>query len=171
VSAQTPPAPASLSQGPGPESEKAVEGSRASEKIAQLANAQAGVSQEGDDAQHYGTLPMLVAGQLVELDLYSVSQKQGSPSDSVRRLILSLSSPGSSPVRVTAEASKGRLKVSVADTAGAAGAAGAASETFEDQVRAVGDLASRLGWQFESVHFVGHTPDTAGESAGLDRLL
>jgi len=159
---QPPPAAATS---PLQSSEAQATAGRIPDNIPQPADAQAGAPTGSDPAQHYGTLPMLVAGQLVELDLYSVSSKEGGASDSVRRLILSLSNGGAAATRVTAEASEGRLKVSLA------GSEGAAPEVLDEQVRAVGDLAARLGWQFESVDYVGNAsaPTPAGE--GLDRLL
>jgi hypothetical protein len=90
---------------------------------------------------------VLVAGQLVELDLYSLGLKQGTTPDAVRRLVLSLSSPDCGPVTVTAEASEGCLKIRLAAT----GAAG--PEALEEQIRAVCGLAARLGWALRSESF------------------
>ena len=54
---------------------------------------------------------MLVAGQLVELDLYTLGQRAAGTPDSVRRLFLSLNSRTLGPMQVTAELSENRLSV------------------------------------------------------------
>jgi hypothetical protein len=130
-----------------------------------LQDAQLATSAEGGFAQHYGSFPVMVAGQLVELDLYTLGQKTAGTSDTVRRLYLTLNSTNLGPVRVTAESSENRLSVSVA------GASQAAPEVLHEHVRAVGELATRLGWKFESVE---QGTDLSGEPSdvdGLDRLL
>jgi hypothetical protein len=72
---------------------------------------------------------------------------------------LYLSLNGTGPVQVTAEASGTRLSVSVA------GATQVTPEALNEHVRAVGELAARLGWKFDSVE---HAADLPGERAGLD---
>jgi hypothetical protein len=117
----------------------------------------------GDYARHYGSFPVLVAGQLVELDLYTLGQRTAGTSDSVRRLYLSLHSTGLGPVQVTAEASGSRLSVSVA------GAAQAVPEVLNEHVRAVGELAARLGWKLESVEHAAELPGELTGAGGVGR--
>lgn len=139
--------------------------SRVDAVASELQDAQLATSAEGGFAQHYGSFPVLVAGQLVELDLYTLGQKAAGTSDNVRRLYLTLNSTSLGPVRVTAESSENRLSVSVA------GASQAAPEVLHEHVRAVGELATRLGWKFESVEQGVDSPSETSNVDGLDRLL
>lgn len=133
--------------------------------VGQCVDTQLATSMQGDYAQHFGSVPVLVAGQLVELDLYSLAQKAGGTPATVRRLFLSLNSAGLGPVQISAESSQNRLSVSVA------GASGAPPEVVHEQVRAVGELAARLGWKFEAVEHPAELPAEGSGAGGLDRLL
>ena len=158
--------PTHLSSTPpaAPEVEPAHAGSTVT--VGKLVDTQLTTSTEGGYAQHYGSFPVLVAGQLVELDLYTLGQKMAGTPDNVRRLFLSLNSTSLGPVQVTAELSQSRLNVFVEGAV-----AKAAPEALNEHVNAVGELASRLGWKFESIGHAADLPVESPGSDGLDRLL
>ena len=133
--------------------------------VGNLVDTQLTTSTQGGYAQHYGSFPVLVAGQLIELDLYTLGQRAAGTPDSVRRLFLSLNSRTLGPVQVTAELSENRLSVFVE------GASKAAPEALNEHVHAVGELAARLGWRFESVERAADPSLEPPGSDGLDRLL
>lgn len=129
-------------------------------------------------SQHYGSFPVVIAGELVELDLYMLNARSAVTPDSgptaERRLLLSLSNAASGRVEIFAQASNNRLRVFVREPAGISEDAG------NHHVRAVGELAARLGWQFESVERAGDeiladvqhgAQPTHADENRLDRLL
>ena len=126
--------------------------------------AQIALSIAGNGAQHYGSFPVLVGGQLVELDLYTLSQRASGTVSGVRRLFLSMSSTSLGKMEVVAQASENRLSVSFA------GATDASAEAVDEHLRAIGELASRLGWTFDSVQHVTDA-DSQFHPGVLDRLL
>jgi hypothetical protein len=88
-------------------------------------------------------------------------------------LFLSFNTPDSGKVDVVARAVDNRLLVSWA------GRTSGAPEDATGAVQAVGELAARLGWKFESVEQSPQPPSAEADSAGtpasagrvLDRLL
>jgi hypothetical protein len=132
-----------------------------------------GLPTVGESAQHCGSVPVLVAGQLVELDLYAVPRRSAGAGQRVNRLVLSLAGRTGEPVRLMAQLSQNRLLVSSTDPARPA------AEDSSEQIRAVAELAARLGWRFDSVTQMPLESAVHAKSAGagaqgdgrLDRLL
>ena len=128
----------------------------------QLLNLQDG----GTVGYRYGTLPVIVADQLVELDLVVLQQRpnsQGSPG--VRRLVMSLQTKSFGEVRVEARALENRLIVSFngesADSARELSA-------YRDEVKG---LVGRLGWNVEAIGYeTGESPGSAARAV-IDHVL
>lgn len=128
----------------------------------QLLNLQDG----GTVGYRYGTLPVIVADQLVELDLVVLQQhpnSQGSPG--VRRLVMSLQTKSFGEVRVEARALENRLIVSFngqsADSARELSA-------YRDEVKS---LVGRLGWNVEAIGYeTGEIPGGAARAV-IDHVL
>ncbi len=109
---------------------------------------------------------MIVADQLVELDLVVLQQRpnsQGSPG--VRRLVMSLQTKSFGEVRVEARALENRLIVSFngesADSARELSA-------YRDEVKG---LVGRLGWNVEAIGYeTGESPGSAARAV-IDHVL
>lgn len=96
----------------------------------------------------YGTLPVLINGELVELELvmFKHRQQQSDPTP-IQRLVMSIHTDALGTVSITAESLNQRLLVTIsAETTDHAETLG----TYAGDVRA---LAERLGWTVESVAY------------------
>lgn len=115
-----------------------------SELAARLLNEQ----DEGSMAYSYGTVPLLIADQLIELDvvLFRERGKQGTQT-AVRRLVMTLRTQTLGCVEVMAQAVGSRLTIAL--TAQSAGASDSLAQ-HADEVR---ELIGRLGWQVESIRY------------------
>jgi hypothetical protein len=94
---------------------------------------------ESPSAIRHGTLPVIVSGQLVELELLRERRRDTGP---LRRLSMVLDSAGAGTVTVNASLSGERLVVEMDSAAGESLAA------RNEQLQEVQQLARRLGWQF-----------------------
>jgi len=124
----------------------------------QLAQWLLNVSDAGSVGYRYGTLPLLVSGRLVEIDL-ALFQEQPSAQVArpLHRMVMSVQTQHFGSVRVRLEALEGRLQVRVSSES-AAGTA--ALSDSEPQLRA---LLADMGWQVESLAF--HTEDALRPAA------
>ncbi len=116
------------------------------------------VSDAGSVGYRYGTLPLLVSGRLVEIDL-ALFQEQPSVQVArpLHRMVMSVQTQRFGSVRVRLEALDERLQVTVSSET-AAGTA-ALSES-EPQLRA---LLADMGWHVETLAF--HTEDAVRPAA------
>jgi hypothetical protein len=96
----------------------------------------------------YGTLPVLINGELVELELVMFKQRQKeTDAHPVQRLVMSIHTQSLGTVSITAEALNQRLLVNIsAETTDHA-------ETLGTYARDVRALAERFGWAVESVAY------------------
>jgi hypothetical protein len=120
----------------------------------------------GSIGYRYGTLPVIVAGQLVELDLVVLRQReQPGAGSSVRRLVMTLKTESFGQVRIDARALENRLVVTFASESPRA-ADGLASHG--DELR---DLLQRLGWNVEGIAYeLDAQPGRAARSI-IDHVL
>jgi hypothetical protein len=103
---------------------------------------------EGSVAWRYGTLPILVAGRLIELDLVMFREReQGATRGGLKRLLMTLETTHFGRVHVEARAIDNRLLVKLrAPTAAAVDAMSA----YGEDVRAAIEL---LGWAVDDVSY------------------
>ena len=102
----------------------------------------------GSVGYRYGTLPVIVSGQLVELDLVVLQQRQQSDASTpVRRLVMSLRTESFGQVRIDARALDNRLVVTFTGE----------SPRSADELASYGaelrTLLKRLGWNVEGVGY------------------
>lgn len=102
----------------------------------------------GSVGYRYGTLPVIVSGQLVELDLVVLQQKpRDEATTPVRRLVMSLRTESFGQVRVDARALDNRLVVTVTSE----------SPHSDEELSATRDelntLLKRLGWNVEGIGY------------------
>jgi hypothetical protein len=115
---------------------------------------------EADVGRWSGSVPVLFAGELVELDLYARHQGLGAVGEG-QQMILSLLDANGARLEATASLQSNRLRVQLH------GPAAGDLATTRVQVHAVGELAARLGWTFEGVeHADGHA-----DGAAMNQLL
>ncbi len=120
----------------------------------------------GSIAYRYGTLPVIVAGQLVELELVALQQRalaqQSSP---VRRLAMTLQTRSFGQVRIEARALEDRLMVTFT------GQSPQGTQELESYRAEVRSLLGRLGWNVEALGYevVAH-PSTAARNV-IDHVL
>jgi len=106
------------------------------------------IQNDGSVAYRYGTLPVMVAGQLVELDLVLFQQRPSTAAATqIRRLVMTLDTQTFGPLQVEARALDSRLVITFT---------GQSPESASDLASYSGEvrqLASRLGWNVEGVGY------------------
>jgi len=106
------------------------------------------VQNDGSVAYRYGTLPVMVAGQLVELDLVLFQQRPSqAAATQIRRLVMTLDTQTFGPLQVEARALDNRLAITFT---GQTPDSAAELASYSAEVR---QLASRLGWNVETVGY------------------
>jgi len=106
------------------------------------------IQNEGSVAYRYGTLPVMVAGQLVELDLVHFQQRPtASAATQIRRLVMTFDTKTLGPVQVEARALDNRLIITFT---GQTTEAATELSAYSGEVR---QLAGRLGWNVEGVGY------------------
>jgi hypothetical protein len=130
-------------------------------------------SDEGGSGYQYGTLPLLIADQLVELDVVCFHSPTPSVPAGLRSLTMTFNSQALGRIEVRARSLGAGLVLNFR------AAAAAPSEVLAAHAEEVRSLVARLGWQVESLSYdhaaspraatqvVRHVLDTAT----LDRLL
>ena len=103
---------------------------------------------DGSMAYSYGTVPLLIADQLVELDVVMFRERNKQDAQAaVRRLVMTLRTETLGRVEVLAQAVGQRLTIAL--TAESTSASDALAK-HADEVR---ELVGRLGWQVEAIHY------------------
>lgn len=107
---------------------------------------------EPDDSSvsyRFGVLPVLIADQLVELDLvhFRERRRDDDASASSRRLVMTFSTSNLGRVEVVARALAERLEISITTDSPQA------RDLLADSARDVRALVERLGWNIESVSY------------------
>ena len=99
---------------------------------------------DGTSGRHYGTFPLIVSGELLELEFVALHAGAAQPaSAAVRRIFLSMRPPGMGRVELTAQNLGDRVTVRLAGQAAEGGTA----------VVDVAALLQRLGWGAYPVKF------------------
>jgi hypothetical protein len=103
---------------------------------------------EGSVAWRYATLPLLVAGQLIELDVVMFAEREKPATrGALRRLVMSLETAHFGRVQVEARAVDSRIIVRIG--AGTADAVETLSAYGQDVRAAI----ERLGWSVDEIHY------------------
>jgi hypothetical protein len=114
----------------------------------ELARRLLNVQDEGSVAYRQGLLPVLIDGQLVELDLvYFNERREADRPAGLRRLVMTLKTQTLGRVEVLAQAVGDRLSISIkAETA-------TSSDVLAAHADEVRDLIARLGWNVEAISY------------------
>ncbi len=134
---------------------------------------------DGTIGHRYGTLPVLVAGQLIELDLVLFRQRQRDENgvagrEPLRRLVMTLTTESFGRLQVTAEAVGDRLLIAFT------GRSEANVHSLSGYGEEVRQLAQRLGWNVDQVHYgcdpqqrraAAQIVDRALDAGSIDRVL
>jgi len=114
----------------------------------ELARRLLNVQDEGSLAYRQGVLPVLISGQLVELDLvYFNERREADRPAGLRRLVMTLKTETLGRIEVQAHAVGDRLSISInAETQ----ASREALSVHADEVR---ELIARLGWSVETIAY------------------
>jgi hypothetical protein len=133
---------------------------------AELAKLFLNLQDGGSVGYRYGTLPVIVAGQLVELDLVVLQQRQPSADTTpVRRLVMSLRTDSFGQVRIDAKALDNRLVISFT----------AEAPSSADDLSAYGsdlrELLRRLGWNVEGIGYQLGSPTERASRQIIQHVL
>lgn len=143
-----------------PESLNAAESRRA------LSHQLLSLSDGGALAYRYATLPLLVAGKLVELDMALFQQKpSASTAGSPQRLVMSLNTSRLGTVRIVAQSLRSNLSIALASTSQRGVAVLTASQ---GPIRA---RLTALGWQVDSVRCELATEVSSAGREIIDHVL
>lgn len=114
----------------------------------ELARRLLNVQDEGSLAYRQGLLPVLIGGQLVELDLvYFNERREADRPAGLRRLVMTLKTQTLGRVEVMAQAVGDRLSIAInAETA-------TSSEALAAHAGEVRELIARLGWNVETISY------------------
>jgi hypothetical protein len=121
---------------------------------------------DGSVAWRYGTLPLLVGGQLIELDLVMFREREPQAArGGLRRLVMTLDTTHFGRVRVEARAVDGRLMVKL----------GAATADAVDTLAAYGQdvraALEQLGWSVDDVRYEIDAPNNGPAQAVVQHVL
>ena len=117
-------------------------------------------------ARHYGTIPVLVSGQLLELQFVAFQHRQtGQEQNPVRRLFMTLDTAALGRLQITAQAQGNRLSVTFTSDSSQA------TEALATHAPEVRELVGRLGWQVDSVVYSTGRSTGAAEIAMTHTLL
>jgi hypothetical protein len=146
------------------------EGADAAESRRALSQELLSLTDGGALSYRYATLPLLVAGKLVELDMALFQQKTsasaaGSPQPQPQRLVMSLNTSRLGTVRIVAQSLRSNLNITLASTSERGVAVlTAAQDSMRERLKA-------LGWQVDGLRC---QLGTDGPSAGreiIDHVL
>jgi hypothetical protein len=119
--------------------------------------------------RYFGTFPVLIGGELLELELVALRDRASASGPApVRRLIMSLRTPRLGRVQIVAEARGARLSIALK------GQTAHSAELMSRHVGAVRELVARLGWRVDSVVYGMEDPSAhlaANAANTLDLLL
>jgi hypothetical protein len=116
--------------------------------------------------RHYGTVPVLVSGQLLELQLVAFQHRETPQEPNpVRRLFMTLTTPALGRLQIAAQAQGNRLSVTFTVESAHA------TETLSSHASQVRELVGRLGWQVDSVVYGIGQPSGAAQTAITHALL
>jgi hypothetical protein len=121
---------------------------------------------EGSVAWRYGTLPLLVGGQLIELDLVMFREREQHASrGSLKRLVMSLDTTHFGRVHVEARAVDSRLIVKLS------AASADAVEVLSSYGKDVRAAIEQLGWAVDDVRYEIEAPHASAAQAVVKHVL
>ena len=121
---------------------------------------------EGSVAWRYGTLPLLVGGQLIELDLVMFREREQHASrGSLKRLVMSLDTTHFGRVHVEARAVDSRLIVKLS------AASADAVEVLSSYGKDVRAAIEQLGWAVDDVRYEIEAPHASAAQAVVEHVL
>jgi len=121
---------------------------------------------EGSVAWRYGTLPLLVGGQLIELDLVMFREREQHASrGSLKRLVMSLDTTHFGRVHVEARAVDSRLIVKLS------AASADAVEILSSYGKEVRAAIEQLGWAVDEVRYEIEAPHASAAQAVVKHVL
>jgi flagellar hook-length control protein FliK len=141
-------------------------GNRDSRDSQEFAKLLLNLQDEGNVGYRYGTLPVIVADQLVELDLVVLQQRQQQDGATpARRLIMTLRTESFGKIKIDARALDNRLVVTFT------GESAAGADELSARSEELRDLLKRLGWNVEGIGYQnGSNPERAARQI-IDHVL
>jgi hypothetical protein len=128
----------------------------------ELLNAPVGVAV----ARHYGTVPVLVSGQLLELQFVAFQHRETPQEQNpVRRLFMTLPTSALGRLQIAAQAQGNRLSITFTSDSSHA------TEALATHAHEVRELVGRLGWQVDSVVYSTGRASGAAQIAMTHALL
>lgn len=117
-------------------------------------------------ARHYGTVPVLISGQLVELQFVALQHRETPREPNpVRRLCMTLATSALGRLQIAAQAQGNRLSITFTSDSTHA------TEALATHAHEVRELVGRLGWQVDSVVYSTGQPSGAAQTAMTHALL
>jgi hypothetical protein len=141
-------------------------GDQGAQQDSQRATRLLNLQDEGSVAWRYGTLPMLVGGKLIELDLVMFRERDAhAKQGGLRRLVMTLDTTHFGRVHVEARAVGSRLMVTLSAST---------SDAVEQLSAYGGDVRSaieRLGWAVDEVRYEIGAPQSAAAKSVVQHVL
>jgi hypothetical protein len=117
-------------------------------------------------ARHYGTVPVLVSGQLLELQFVALQHRETPQEQNpVRRLFMTLATSALGRLQIAAQAQGNRLSITFTSDSSNA------TEALATHAHEVRELVGRLGWQVDSVVYGTGQASGAAQIAMTHALL
>jgi hypothetical protein len=117
-------------------------------------------------ARHYGTIPVLVSGQLLELQFVAFQHRETPQEQNpVRRLFMTLATSTLGRLQIAAQAQGNRLSITFTSDSSHA------TEALATHAHEVRELVGRLGWQVDSVVYGTGQASGAAQVAMTHALL
>jgi hypothetical protein len=132
----------------------------------QLARDLLNFSDEHGRNHSFGSLPVLIDNQLVELDLVYFRNRAADPGRSnVRRLVMSFQSQTLGRVEIVAQSLADRLSIVLCSDSPVG------SELLAEHAEQVRDLARRLGWNVDSLQYTAKAEPARAAQHVVDHVL
>jgi len=118
--------------------------------LRELASKLLNIQDAGALAYHYGSMPIMIGGQMIELDMVMFRERDSAQShraQGLRRLVMTLKTETLGRVEIVAQSIESVLSVSVGTQSAQA------TELLASHAEEVRDLVKRLGWQVDGVSY------------------
>jgi hypothetical protein len=116
--------------------------------LKELARRLLNMQDSGAIAYHYGSLPVLIADQLIELDVLMFREREtGGRSQGLKKLVMTLKTETLGRVEIVAQSIDSTVSVSIATQSPQA------TELLAGHAQEVRELVGRLGWNVDSVAY------------------
>lgn len=118
------------------------------DEIRKLAQRLLNSQDSGAIAYHYGSMPVLISGQLVELDVLLFRERESAQQNAgLRKLVMTLNTESLGRVEIVAQSIDNHLSVSITTQSPQA------TEKLAGHVTEVRDLVTQLGWRVDGVSY------------------